>query len=132
MQVAMSKAMLCSALVSTGAAAAVLAALRFISEPEPPRGSFTGAPLSASPGRAASPARGPRLIELGEMRIQLGSRRRAPARHGVPRSAPRSPEPPELVPCSDWREIGPVFSARAGEIPRQRRVQLLCPVGSSP
>ncbi|MEZ4221535.1 MAG: hypothetical protein R3B13_11460 [Polyangiaceae bacterium] len=60
------------------------------------------------------------VVQLEELRIVANRRRKAP------RSAVAQPEP-KLVPCSDWRALGPVYSAPEGTIPRQRHVQLLCP-----
>lgn len=73
------------------------------------------------------PATYPAVVQLEELRIVARPRsqprpraRPASARAAVPQAAR------ELVACSDWRELGPVYSARDGEVPRQRRVQMLC------
>lgn len=57
------------------------------------------------------------VIQLEPLRI-VG---RASAAKLRPRAAR-----PELVPCSEWRPIGPVYAQRAEEPVRQRHVQLLC------
>jgi hypothetical protein len=57
------------------------------------------------------------VVVLDEVHIVGRAARPRPA----PTTAPR-----ELVPCSGWRPIGPVFSVREGERPRQRRVRMMC------
>ena len=44
---------------------------------------------------------------------------------------PAVPVPVALVPCTEWRDLGPV-SLSVSEPPRQRRVQMLCPKGTTP
>jgi hypothetical protein len=61
------------------------------------------------------------VVELPELRIVA----RLSPRHPVPRPPPTATA--ELVPCSDWEPLGPVFSAHEGEVPRERHVQRLCP-----
>ncbi len=82
----------------------------------PPRSVPTLPPRDPSPARAA-----PRVVQLPALYIvgSLSRRRRAPHRHRAPRVA-------ELVPCSGWRDLGPVSSVREGEIPKERHVRLMC------
>jgi hypothetical protein len=65
----------------------------------------------------------PTVIELPELRI-VASRPRRVFEEAAEKAA-------ELVPCSGWEELGPVFSARAGEVPATRHVQRLCPRSES-
>jgi hypothetical protein len=129
----MSKPLLLSILISTGVAAAALTALRLASEPQA-RNAASGdtvrvvtpaLAVASSIERPASAAPSPVVVELAELRIRAP----APVR-GSRKPHPEPPPAPDLIPCSDWREIGPVYSTRAGEAPRQRRVQLLCAAGS--
>jgi hypothetical protein len=76
-----------------------------------------------------------RVVRLDEVRI-VATRSHRSAFAGRPqRTAPRATPVPQpeakLVPCSDWRALGPVYSAPAGTVPRERHVQLMCPEGSA-
>ncbi len=88
--------------------------------PPTPRAFSQARPPSEAPTRVAQVARDEGVLHLDELRI-VGGRR------PVPRPSAIARQKPKLVPCSDWRALGPVYSAPAGTIPRQRHVQLLCP-----
>lgn len=125
----MSKTLVGSFLLSSAVAIAALGCLSLHAQARAPaRVPSAGARLleHSSEGDAKSDAV-PRVeiaqpsIELAELRI-VG--RRVSRSHKV---APASRPPSrELIPCSDWEELGPVFGARAGEVPRTRHVRRLC------
>ncbi len=71
------------------------------------------------------PAAYPAVVQLQELRIVARPRPRQSVRT-APAQAPVQLAERELIACSDWRELGPVYSVREGEVPRQRRVQMLC------
>ncbi len=90
--------------------------------------------------RPQRPKRPERVVRLDEVRI-VATRSRRAAFSGRPNGTPQGPAPKappvaqpdaKLVPCSDWRALGPVYSAPAGTVPRERHVQLMCPEGSAP
>ncbi len=88
--------------------------------PPSPRGLQEARTSSDVPPSVARVARVESVLHLDELRILAGRRH-------SPKPAPIARPQPKLVPCSDWRALGPVYSAPAGTIPRQRHVQLLCP-----
>jgi hypothetical protein len=51
--------------------------------------------------------------------------------HRAVRSVVELKAPVELVPCTEWRDVGPVAATDATQ-PKQRRVQMLCAAGTEP
>ncbi|MBX3129208.1 MAG: hypothetical protein KF718_20995 [Polyangiaceae bacterium] len=118
----MNKTLIATFTTTTALLLGCLALLARTSEPTPAPGpSAPASPLPATP--ESRPPALPEVIELEELRVVARPRSRPRA---TPSSAPPTPPARELVACSEWRELGPVYSVREGEQPRQRRVQTLC------
>lgn len=90
----------------------------------PPRPAVAGAPRPHLKLPLVAPSSPPpieaNVIQLEPLRIV--------GRAAKPRPASATAE---LVPCSDWRPIGPVYALREGEPVRERHVQMLCAGGAS-
>ncbi len=99
-----------------------------------------GPERSRQDARPQRPKRPERVVRLDEVRIVATRSRRAAfsgrskstPQNSAPRATPVAQPDAKLVPCSDWRALGPVYSAPAGSVPRERHVQLMCPEGSAP
>jgi len=115
----MNKTLTVSLLTTTTLALGAIGLMKLAADratpPPPPTLSPTPRP-EATLESSAPPA--PSVVVLDEVHI-VGRATR-------PRPSPAA-TPAALVPCSDWRPIGPVFSVRQGERPRERRVRLMCP-----
>jgi hypothetical protein len=114
------KTLIACFLVSSTLALVVLGSLS--SAASKPRVARSSVEPHAEPKREPTPAVElvPTVIQLPEIRIVASRERRIATENAV-----------ELVPCSEWEELGPVFSARAGEVPATRHVQRLCPRSES-
>ncbi len=118
----MSKSLLASFLITSAVVLAAVGGLSVLSQ-HPDDGPPISAP-SAARAEEAAPVNPPRVIRLDEVRIVARpARRKAVAPGSRSRSRSRSRT---LVPCSDWKDLGPVYSVHAGETPRTRHVRLMC------
>ncbi len=79
-----------------------------------------GAAVSAGTASAELPSD---IVHLPEVRITASRQSQAAARQGEP-IAPEQLEPP-LEPCSEWREIGPLY-VEQGIASGSQRVRQLC------
>jgi len=114
----MNKTLTVSLLTTTTLALGTVGLLKVAADHAAPVLSVPAPTPVPKPPPAPPAPRAPQVVVLDELHIV--------GRAARPR-APHPTVPAELVPCSDWRPIGPVYSVREGEQPRERRVRMMCP-----